>query len=44
MLCEKERQKVLDKIQEKYMSRDVILLSENCFWWANEGDDVYNEQ
>lgn len=44
MLSQQERQKVLDKIKEKYMSTDVILLGENYSWWDNEEDDVYNEQ
>ncbi|GEL77627.1 hypothetical protein [Tenuibacillus multivorans] len=44
MLSEKERQKVLDKIKEKHMSRDVILLSKSYSWWDNEEDDIYNEQ
>ena len=44
MLSEKDRQKVLDKIKEKYMSSDVILLNKNYSWWDNEEDDVYNDQ
>ncbi|MBU6081772.1 MULTISPECIES: hypothetical protein [Bacillaceae] len=44
MLSEQERQKVLDKIKEKYMTPDVILLGENYSWWDNEEDDIYNEQ
>lgn len=44
MLSEEERQKVLDKIKEKYMDQDVILLGENYSWWDNEEDDIYNEQ
>lgn len=44
MLNDKDRQKVLDKIKEKYMSKDVILLNENYSWWDNEEDDIYNEQ
>ncbi len=44
MLSEQERQKVLDKIKEKYMTPDVILLGENYSWWDNEKDDIYNEQ
>lgn len=44
MLSEKERQKVLDKIKEKYMANDVILLSKSFDWWDNEEDDIYNEQ
>ena len=44
MLSEKERKKLLEIIKEKYMSRDVILLSENYAWWDNEEDDIYNEQ
>ncbi|UJL45875.1 hypothetical protein KFZ58_16070 [Virgibacillus sp. NKC19-16] len=43
-LSEQERQKVLDKIKEKYMATDVILLGENYSWWDNEEDDIYNEQ
>ena len=41
-LNEKDRQKVLDKIKEKYMVDDVILLNENHSWWDNEKDDIYN--
>lgn len=44
LLDEKDRQKVLDKIKEKYMAKDVILLNENYSWWDNEEDDIYNEQ
>jgi hypothetical protein len=44
MLEEKERQKVLDKIKDKYMSKDVILLSKNYDWWDNKEDDIYNEE
>lgn len=44
MLSEKERQKILDKIKEKYMSEDVVLLGENYSWWDKEEDDIYNEQ
>jgi len=44
MLSEQERQKVLEKIKEKYMAKDVILLGENYSWWDNEEDDIYNEQ
>jgi len=44
MLSEQERQKVLDKIKEKYMDKDVILLGENYSWWDNKEDDIYNEQ
>ena len=44
MLSEQERQKVLDKIKEKYMDKGVILLGENYSWWDNEEDDIYNEQ
>ena len=44
MLNEQERQKVLDKIKEKYMTTDVILLGESYSWWDNEEDDIYNEQ
>ena len=43
MLSEQERQKVLDKIKEKYLASDVILLGKNYFWWDNEEDDIYNE-
>ncbi|HLR69985.1 MAG TPA: hypothetical protein VK085_00985 [Pseudogracilibacillus sp.] len=42
MLNEKVRQKVIDKIKEKYMANDVILLNENYSWWDNEEDDIYN--
>jgi mRNA-degrading endonuclease RelE of RelBE toxin-antitoxin system len=42
-LNEKERQEVLEKIKEKYMSKDFILLSKNYSWWDNEEDDIYNE-
>lgn len=44
MLSESERLKVLDKIKEKYMTKDVILLNENHAWWDNEEDDIYNDQ
>lgn len=44
MLNKSERQKVLAKIKEKYMNKDVILLGENYSWWDNEVDDIYNEQ
>lgn len=44
MLNEKDRQKVLDKIKEKYLASDVVLLNENYSWWDNEEDDIYNEQ
>lgn len=44
MLNEKERQNVLDQIKNKYMSKDVILLSKNYDWWDNEEDDIYNER
>jgi 16S rRNA U516 pseudouridylate synthase RsuA-like enzyme len=43
MLNEKERLEVLEKIREKYMSKDVILLNKNYAWWDNEEDDIYNE-
>jgi hypothetical protein len=43
MLSEQERQKVLDKIKERYMNKDVILLGENYSWWNNEEDDIYNK-
>jgi len=44
MLSEHDRQKVLDKIKEKYMASDVILLGGNYSWWDNEEDDIYNKQ
>jgi len=44
MLSAQERQTVLDKIKEKYMATDVILLGENYSWWDNEEDAIYNEQ
>ncbi|MBM7649948.1 mRNA-degrading endonuclease RelE of RelBE toxin-antitoxin system [Bacillus ectoiniformans] len=44
MLSEKERKQMLDKIKEKYMANDVILLSKSFDWWENEEDDIYNEQ
>lgn len=44
MLSEEDRQKLLDEIKDKYMSKDVILLNENFSWWDNEEDDIYNEQ
>ncbi|MET3683422.1 DNA polymerase III delta prime subunit [Alkalibacillus flavidus] len=44
MMNESDRQKVLEKIKEKYMSKDVILLNENYNWWDNEEDDIYNEK
>jgi gamma-glutamyl phosphate reductase len=43
-LSEEERQKVLDKIKDKYMSKDAIVLNENYTWWDNEEDDIYNEK
>ncbi|WP_158735807.1 hypothetical protein [Alteribacillus sp. YIM 98480] len=43
-LDEKERQEVLEKIKDKYMSKDVVLLSKNYSWWNNEEDDIYNER
>jgi hypothetical protein len=43
-LDEKERQTVLQKIREKYMSKDAISLSHNYDWWDNEEDDIYNEK
>lgn len=44
MLNEKENQKVLDKIKQKYMaSTEVIVLGENHDWWNNVEDDIYNE-
>jgi len=42
-LNEKERQEVLEKIKENYMSKDFILLSKNYSLWDNEEDDIYNE-
>jgi len=36
MLNEQDGQKVLYKIKEKYMEKDVILLNENYSWWDNE--------
>lgn len=42
LLDENERQKVLDKIKDKYMFKDVVLLGNNYAWWDNE-DDIYNE-
>ncbi|GGK06187.1 hypothetical protein GCM10007063_30850 [Lentibacillus kapialis] len=44
MLSEHDRQKVLKKIKEKYMARDVILLGESYSWWDNEEDNIYNER
>lgn len=44
MLSEQDRKKVLDKIKEKYMAADVLLLGESYAWWDNEEDDIYNEQ
>ena len=44
ILSEQERQKVLDKMKEKYMASDIVLLGENYSWWDNEEDDIYNEQ
>ncbi|MGY0694666.1 hypothetical protein ACW2QC_18110 [Virgibacillus sp. FSP13] len=44
MLNKKDRQKVLDKIKEKYMASDVVLVNENYSCWDNEKDDIYNEQ
>ena len=44
MLSEQDRKKVLDKIIEKYMATNVLLLGENYSWWDNEEDDIYNEQ
>ncbi|WP_240378009.1 hypothetical protein [Bacillus piscicola] len=43
MLSEQDRKKVLDKIKEKYMATDVLMLGENYSWWDNEEDDIYNE-
>lgn len=42
-LNEVERQKVLVKIKEKFMSNDAISLNKNYAWWDNEEDDIYNE-
>ena len=44
MLGEEERQKLLEIIKDKYMSKDVILLSKSYDWWNNEEDDIYNER
>ncbi len=44
MLDERERQKVLKKIIDKYMSNEVIYLNENYAWWDNEEDDIYNDK
>jgi len=38
-----ERQMVLEKIKEKFMSKDAIFLNKNYSWWDNEEDDIYNE-
>ncbi|MGD6830586.1 hypothetical protein ACQCT5_00395 [Sutcliffiella halmapala] len=38
MLDEQERQEVLDKIKEKYMAKDVVLLSKSYDWRDNEED------
>ncbi|MBM7662817.1 hypothetical protein JOC85_003628 [Bacillus mesophilus] len=44
MLDEIEREKVLHKIIEKYISKDkAILLGKTFDWWNNEEDDIYNE-
>ncbi len=43
-LSEKERQKVLEKIKEKYMTKDAIVLNDYYSWWDNEEDDIYNEK
>lgn len=40
MLSEQERQKVLDKIKEKYISEDLVLLGENYSCWDNEDADI----
>lgn len=40
----KEREKVLNKIKEKYMISDAIKLNENYSWWDNSEDDIYNER
>ncbi|WHX24580.1 hypothetical protein QNH47_10260 [Virgibacillus halodenitrificans] len=34
MLSEEDRKKVLDKIKEKYMAKDVLLLGGNSSWLA----------
>lgn len=39
ILSEHERQKLLDKIMEKYMATDSVLLGENYSWWDNAIDD-----
>ncbi|WP_180271550.1 hypothetical protein [Fredinandcohnia onubensis] len=44
MLGEEERQKLIEIIKDKYMSKDVILLSKSYDWWNNEEDDIYNER
>ena len=38
-----ERQMVLEKIKEKFMSKDATFLNKNYSWWDNEEDDIYNE-
>ena len=43
-LNDKDRQKVLEKIKEKYMDDEIIRLNESYSWWDNEEDDLYNEQ
>lgn len=43
MLNEQERQKVLDKIKQKYMTPEAVLLGANYSWWDNQDDDIYNE-
>jgi actin-like ATPase involved in cell morphogenesis len=44
MLSKTERKKVLDKMKEKLMSRDVIFLNENHAKQDNVEDDIFNEQ
>ncbi|GIO25207.1 hypothetical protein [Oceanobacillus sp. J11TS1] len=41
ILNERDRQTVIDKMKEKYMATEVILLNENYSWWDNEDDDIY---
>jgi hypothetical protein len=43
-LSERELQKVLDIIKEKYMSKEAIVINENYTWWDNKEDDIYNEK
>ena len=44
MLNEKDRQKDLKQIIEKYIAPDTISLNENYSWWDHEEDDVYNDE